>query len=294
MGFSFSQRSRVSRQVCNLAAEQVDAALEESRAGGDFDKTVHGLRRRCKKIRGLLRLVRPNFRHFDEENAAFRGAAEALSAARDAAVILETFETLEKQGTLRGVATETIQRLRGELENNARRLAGQQDRAEMLAGFGDAMVAARERVGSWTFKSKGFALLAPGLGNTYARLRQRMKTAAETGHDEDFHDWRKEAKGHWFHVGLLEDCAPDSLGARRAQCDTLGEYLGDHHNLAVLADSLAALVGPVDETLTRAIEERKAVLAGKAFALGRQLMVESPDDLVARFKKFWNLLPKDT
>lgn len=294
MGFSFSQRSRVARQVRKIAAEQVEAALAESRADGDFDKTVHGLRRRCKKIRGLLRLVRPNFLHFDEENAAFGNAADALSAARDAAVILETFVALEKQGALQAVSAETTERLRRELEENARRVASEQDRAALLIGFGDAMVAAQQRIERWTVKGRGFALLAPGLGNTYARLRKRMKAAERTGHDEAFHDWRKDAKGHWFHVGLFEDCAPDRLGVRLDQCDTMGEYLGDHHNLAVLIERLTALAGPLDESLAKVIDERKSVLAGKAFTLGRQLTVESPAELVARFEKFWKLLPKDT
>ncbi|MNL70610.1 hypothetical protein D3C87_1956400 [compost metagenome] len=62
----------------------------------------------------------------------------------------------------------------------------------------------------------------------------------------------------------------------------------------MLTERLAALAGPLDDTLVKVIDERKAVLAGKAFALGRQLTVESPDELVAQFKKFWTLLPKDT
>lgn len=294
MGFAFSQRSKVARQVRKNAAEQIEAALEESRAGGDFDETVHKLRRRCKKIRGLLLLVRPNFRDFDSENAAFRDAADALSTARDAAVVLETLNTLAEQGAFQAVAPETLERSRKALEDNAHRVFAEQDRAALLIGFGDAMVAALPRVERWTFKARGFALLRPGLRNTYARLCQRMKTAEKTGHDEAFHDWRKATKGHWFHVGLLKDCAPDILGAHRDQLDILGEYLGDRHNLAVLAERLIALAGPLDGALAKAFDDHKTILAGKAFALGRQLTVENPSALVSRFEKFWTLLPKDT
>ncbi|KRA99328.1 hypothetical protein ASD83_02025 [Devosia sp. Root685] len=290
MSFSFRQRRRVAHQVRENAARQVEAALAESRAGGDFDKTVHKLRRRCKKIRGLLRLVEPNFRHFEKEDAAFHDAADALSASRDATVILETFDRLEKQN----VPPETTQRLRRDLEENARHVARAEDRAALLIGFGDAMVAAQVRVEGWTFKAKGFALLEPGLGDTYARLRERMRHARHTGGDEAFHDWRKVTKSHWFHVALFKAAAPERLGARKDQFDAMGEFLGDHHNLAVLSERLVALGGPLDETLAKVIEERKASLAAKAFALGRQLTVESPAELVAQFKKFWQLLPKDT
>lgn len=288
MGFSFSQRSKVGSQVRKIAAEQIDAALDDIAASEDFDDTVHELRRRCKKIRGLLRLVRPNFPDFATENAAFRDAANALSASRDAAVMLETFDALFKDEP-----SETCNALRGRLEDNVWRVARQEDRTGLLEGFAEAMAAARKRVKDWTFEAQGFALIEPGLHDTYARMRKRLKAAEKTGDDEDFHEWRKETKGHWFQVTLLKDCAPDRLGARRDQLDTLGEYLGDHHNLAVLADGLEALAGPLDETVAKAISGRQEDLAKKVFALGRQLTVDSPKGLVSRFEKFWKLLPKD-
>ncbi|HWV21178.1 MAG TPA: CHAD domain-containing protein [Devosia sp.] len=294
MSFSFSQRSRVAHQVRETAARQIEAALTDSRAGEDFDRTVHQLRRRCKKIRGLLRLVGPNFRHYDREDAAFRHAADALSASRDATVILETFQGLEKRGALQELPSEITQNLRWELEESARRVARAEDRVALLIGFGDAMVAARARVEGWSFKAKGFALIEPGLADTYERLRNQMRIAQRAGSDEAFHDWRKAAKGHWFHIALFKASAPERLGAREDQFDRLGEYLGDHHNLAVLGERLLALGGPLDERLAKVIEERKARLADKAFALGRQLTIENPAELAVQFKKFWKLLPKDT
>jgi CHAD domain-containing protein len=288
MGFSFSRSGKVGSQVRRIAAEQIDAALADCRSGDDFDKTVHELRRRCKRIRGLLRLVRPKFPGFDRENAAFRNAADALASARDAAVMLETLdEVLEEASVGQGA------RLREVLAENIRCVSERQDRRALLEAFAEEMLIARKRVDYWTFEDRGFDLLAPGLGHTYARMRKRLGEAEKTSHDEAFHDWRKEAKSHWFHVTLFKDCAPDRLGARRDQLDTLGEYLGDHHNLAVLAEGLEALAGPLDADLTQAISARKSALADKAVALGRQLTAESSDALVSRFEKFWKLRPKD-
>ncbi|MBO9587740.1 CHAD domain-containing protein [Devosia sp.] len=288
MGFSFSHRSKVGSQVRKIAAEQIDAALDDIATSEDFDDTVHELRRHCKKIRGLLRLVRPNFPDFAKENAAYRGAADALSASRDAAVMLETFDALFKDES-----TETRNALRNRLEDNVRRVSREQDRTGLLDSFAEAMTSARQRVKHWTFDAQGFALIEPGLHDTYARMQKRFKAAEKTGEDEDFHEWRKETKGHWFQVSLFKDCAPDRLGARKDQLDTLGEYLGDHHNLAVLTEGLEALAGPLDRAVTKAIARRKDDLAQKAFALGRQLSVDSPTALVTRFEKFWKLLPKD-
>lgn len=293
MGFSFSQRSKVGSQVRKIAAEQIEASLADIGAAGNFDDTVHELRRRCKKIRGLLRLVRPHFADFHVENAAFRDAADTLSAARDAAVMLDTFEAVLKDDAARSLPAETGNRLRRALEDNVRRVSREQDRAGLLDAFSEAMVAARLRVAHWRFDASGFALIEPGLRDIYARMRNRLRAAEKGGEDDVFHDWRKDTKSHWFHVSLLKDCAPDRLGARKDQLDTLGEYLGDHHNLAVLAEGLEMLTGALDPVLSRVIAGRKDTLADKAFLLGRQLTVESPGALVARFEQFWKLLPKD-
>lgn len=293
MGFSFSQRSKVGSQVRKIAAEQIEASIADIGAAGNFDDTVHELRRRCKKIRGLLRLVRLHFADFHVENAAFRDAADTLSAARDAAVMLDTFEAVLKDDAARSLPAETGNRLRRALEDNVRRVSREQDRAGLLDAFSEAMVAARLRVAHWRFDASGFALIEPGLRDIYARMRNRLRAAEKGGEDDVFHDWRKDTKSHWFHVSLLKDCAPDRLGARKDQLDTLGEYLGDHHNLAVLAEGLEMLTGALDPVLSRVIAGRKDALADKAFLLGRQLTVESPGALVARFEQFWKLLPKD-
>ncbi|RYE56955.1 MAG: hypothetical protein EOP20_08165, partial [Hyphomicrobiales bacterium] len=75
MGFSFDQRKHMARQVRAVASDQIDAAIKVAQGHGDFHEAIHRLRRRCKKVRGLLRLVRPNFSQFDIENTAIRDAA---------------------------------------------------------------------------------------------------------------------------------------------------------------------------------------------------------------------------
>ena len=288
MAFSFGQRSRVAHQVRGIARDQIEEALELSQADGDFDTTVHELRRRCKKIRGLLRLIRPNFRDFDAENTCFGKAADSLSAARDAAVMVETFTLVAKD-----LPPDTIAEIRGALEDNVRHISAEQDRAKLLSRFGDTMDDAAKRVKHWDLEGRGFALLAPGLDDTYARMRKRLDLAEQSGSDEALHDWRKDTKSHWFHISLFKQSAPDVLGGHAKQLDQLGEYLGDHHNLAVLAEGIVALTGSLGRPTSRAIDTHKAELAQKALALGRQLTVEKPSALVSRIEKFWKLLPKD-
>lgn len=45
-----------------IAAEQIERAIAEiDDTGLDRHETVHQVRKRCKKVRGLVRLVRPAF-----------------------------------------------------------------------------------------------------------------------------------------------------------------------------------------------------------------------------------------
>src|SRR5690606_9905919 len=58
--------------------------------------TVHQVRKRCKKLRGLLRLVRLNLDNgiYETENACFRDAASDLSSVRDAQTLVDTYDDL--------------------------------------------------------------------------------------------------------------------------------------------------------------------------------------------------------
>jgi len=293
MSYSFNQRKDTGHQVRKIAADQIDAALETARAGEDFDETVHKLRRRCKKIRGLLRLVRPNFREFETENAAIREAADSLSASRDAAVMVETLSLCFKSEWAGGLSWDRQQQLRDGLTANLQRVAAEQDPGELLEAFAKAMARVKDRVRDWSLNGDGFQLLAPGLRDNYGGMRKRMEKAAKSGDAVDFHEWRKEGKNHWFHVSLLIDSAPAILGPRKDNLDKLGDYLGDHHNIAVLVDTLQAMFGTLEKVLVDGLASEQKQLADKAFALGRQLAVENPAVLTARFGKFWKLLPKE-
>src|ERR1700761_6944167 len=80
-----------------IALSQLDEALSDLDKGdSDGRSVVHEARRRCKKLRGLLRLVRPALPDFATENAAVRDAAALLSHLRDAEVLQHTVADLAK------------------------------------------------------------------------------------------------------------------------------------------------------------------------------------------------------
>src|SRR5262245_10879006 len=74
-----------------LIVEAIDCASAKRK---NVDEVIHSARKSCKKLRGLIRLVRPVFGGYEAENAAFRDAGRGLSALRDLGVLIQTYDDL--------------------------------------------------------------------------------------------------------------------------------------------------------------------------------------------------------
>lgn len=295
MGLGFTQQGRIGAQVRSIAREQIDKALQEcSDPGIELGTLVHKLRRHCKKLRGLLRLAAPRLKRWQQEDQAFRDAARSLAGTRDAAVLVDTFTHLVALDRKRGDAAriEVGQRARvtAWLQARADRPLAGAARADMLETYVALFEMAGARTSDWSLTGHGFEQIGDGLEKTYRRMRDGLERAEIERSAEALHDWRKDTKYHWHHIGLLLAVAPDLLAPRRASLDRLGEMLGDHHNLAVLAETLAD--HDFGSGIAGAIADQQAVLADTAFALGRQLVAEKPAKLRDRFEQYWSLLPE--
>lgn len=286
MSYAFKARTGVGHQVRHIVRSQVDKAIAAAKSPGDFDATVHALRRRCKKLRGILRLVQPNFDAYATENAAVRDAAGLLGGARDARVMVETLDALSLPAD----------EARDYLVVRADRIARDSAAEAPLDGFIRILSDFQTRVDDWSFDANGFDLVGDGLEKTFRQFRRDFEQALETEAAESMHEWRKHAKYHWFHVSLLERSAPDLLTPREKIFDRLGELLGDHHNLAVLEETLrqSPALLQSNTAIGSAIARRQDELARIAFGLGHQLAAEKPAALRARFEGYWALLPRES
>ena len=96
MAFRFQPSDEtVESAVRRIACAELDAALAAIRAAErPPGRVVHEVRRRCKALRGLIRLVRPAFPSFAAENAALRDIARQLAGVRDGAVLADTLARL--------------------------------------------------------------------------------------------------------------------------------------------------------------------------------------------------------
>ncbi|WP_299817707.1 CHAD domain-containing protein [uncultured Jannaschia sp.] len=277
-----------------IATEQIDRALREiEHPDLSLAERVHQARKRCKKLRGLIRLVRPVMGGYKRENAALRDAARRLSGMRDTQTLIATYDAVCEQ-----FADEIDRRafgpIRAKLTRDAKAAAADPELAVRCDAFRDAMQAVRARASVWTLEDEDFEAMAAGLRKTYSRARKRMKCARSDGGDATMHEWRKRVKYHWYHARLLSPVYPAMMAPWAEEADRLSDLLGDHHDLAVFEARLARTPEAFGDATSLAafralLGKRKAMLADRALVSGRMLLAEEPDALVGRWARYLSL-----
>lgn len=290
MAYHFERKhATVQDGVRRIATELMDKAIAATKQRRDPVETVHTLRKSCKKLRGLIRLVRPVFGDYRTENAAFRDAAHGLSGLRDTAVLIQTYDNLVE------TYAEEVQRahfapVRRHLATRHRQATGDADTARQLKGFRDHMSAARARVRQWRLSEDGFDAIEPGLAKTYKAARHAMAAASKETTSETVHEWRKRVKDHWYHTRLLTPIWPKQMRTSRGVAADLGELLGEHHDLSVFAELLSGseIADAADrEVLTALAQRRQQVIADEAFLMGARLLAEPTGNMTGRWRSYW-------
>jgi CHAD domain-containing protein len=285
MAFTLRKNESASAGLRRIAREQIEEALGLlERARTNPEEKVHELRKQLKKIRSVVRLVRPEMgeKIFARENAALRKLGRRLSPVRDASVRATTATDLKKTP----VAVE--RRLRARRADALRRLR----RGSTYDSIARELNDLKDRVPSWPLRKDGFDCIAPGLRRTYRQGRKSEAEAYAARTDEAFHEWRKRAKDLRYHVNLLEKAWPDTLKDLGDALHDLTDRLGDDHDLGdlrrVLETSKPLTAGV--EKLPRLIAEidgRRAELQADARPLGARIYSEKPKEFTRRIESYW-------
>lgn len=296
MPYCLLKDESVAEGVKRLVQEQIDRAVDEIEDPDlDRDKAVHQVRKRCKKMRAALRIVRDDLDKddtFDIENRWYRDAARDLSFVRDAEVLIATYDKLMKRFEDE-VECKAFAPIRRKLTLRRKRAAAQHEELDHhLETFKSKMLEGRERVPAWRIKTEGFAAVEPGLKKTYSRARKALAAAYAESAPEQFHDWRKRVKYHWYHCRLLVDIWKPVMAARRDQAKQLGSLLGDEHDLTVFRETLLDEEGAFGDQeslkpLLALVDLRQNELRNAAKPLGEQLFAEKPKAFAARMAAYW-------
>lgn len=256
------------------AADEIGAvrtALESEKA--NRDKGVHEARRSFKRLRALLRLASPGMeRSFAKENRRLRDAGRLLAPARDAAVLVSSFDGfVESHGhdldpshlaTFRARLARKTDAPAAEnaaLEKHVAKVLGLLERSERNLARLD-----------WPGDPEN---LDRGLRKANARLTAAFRAARASGEAEHLHDWRKRLKDQSAHMELFRAVLPGSLKPARKSAKEIAQILGDEHDLCLLVSKLRAGRCPTKtrdtrDALVERIEARRAKMRQKAFRLG--------------------------
>ncbi|WP_323784848.1 CHAD domain-containing protein [Thalassovita sp.] len=248
-----------------IALEQIDAGLRElADPAMDRKILVHNLRKRCKKLRGLIWLVHRGFPQARREDRAIRDLARLLADRRDRTVLLDTHSRL---------GGDAVSFQEKSLPNEV----------------GGRLRALRARAAHWTLKGKDAAILRAGLTEVAGRMNAALKKALKKDSPENLHQWRKWAKYHWYHARLMQSARPGPIRARRFEAQALAEALGDHHDLSVYRNRLDGQPAADRDALDARAHKRQKKLQKRAFDLGRGFRADRPENLAKRWVKWWAL-----
>jgi CHAD domain-containing protein len=252
------------------------------------------VRKSLKKVRAVLRLVRPEIGEaaYRAENICFRDTARPLTEVRDAKILVETLDHLTGHFK-EHVAGRSFEDVRKALQTNLRAVRRRVlDEQDAFAVAADVLRQARERVKDWADVPNKWSALGPGLEEVYRRAGAAFDNACADPTVEKLHEWRKQAKYLRYQLEVLRPLWPERMEELAGEADRMGELLGDDHDLAMLRQALA---GDADElgdegdreALLALVDRRRAELQQEALLLGGRFFQDRPRDFARRLKGYW-------
>jgi CHAD domain-containing protein len=287
MPFRFKKKESVAKAVRRLCGERLDDALESLETGTKF-RAVHGVRKEIKKLRAVLRLTRGEIGEetYRRHTEALREAANLLTSFRDAQVKLSAFEEVVKDAR-RQLPAPPFPEIKSALRDHCR--AEEKKLGGCLRRLKGILSESKEELDHLKIKAKGWKAIGPGLKKIYGRGRDAFETAARRPSEANFHSWRKRVKDLWHQLCLLSPARPGKLRVRTDDLETLGNLLGEDHDLFLLRKFVASHFQgtPNIHTFKKLITSRQEELRAKALKLGARFYPKKPNRFCRQIADYW-------
>lgn len=293
MAYRFKLDEPFAKGFRRIGLGQIECAGRELARGADRPRAIHETRKALKRVRALLRLVRPTIgeKDYRRENRRFREIAHKLAGEREFDVLIETAAKLEALAR-----DERQQKALASLKNEAVAARSAHTGASDTSTTKEALTLLAKlrndfpRLG---FDGQGFAVVGKGLRRGYRKGRRACKAAYGEPTDEAFHEVRKAVQLHWRHMSLMARAWPELLEARVAAAKQLSQILGDDHDLAVLVGFARRLTPPrlaAEDVaaISQMARGRQGELRAAAKPLLEQLYAESSRRFVKRLARYWS------
>jgi CHAD domain-containing protein len=258
---------------------QVAEALARiDRPTADRAGDVHAMRLAIKRLRAIWHLIGPSIdgEAAGDENARLREAARSLAGPRDFAIACAALDELLEEPTLPNQRA-AILAVQDRLQAGDSPTNGQVD--AVLRRVGPVLRQTLAALRCTTLTGDDWNALQPGLTRTITRLHRAYDRVESSGHDEDYHQWRKLIKRAHFQLELLRDAWPKRLGPMIKSLRDLGDKLGEDHDLFILRQCLSAP--------SPASRPSSLLSAPATIALVQQVIDAKSHRLRARCRQMW-------
>jgi CHAD domain-containing protein len=296
MAYRFAPGQPISQNAREAGTEQIDRVLAHFSDGGKGN-AVHESRKAIKRLRALLRLIKPGMSKaaFRRDEARLKEIARLLSGVRDMQAMIETAAKLEAYDPAVGAGPVGVA-MKGRLEQE-RAEAEKRLKGGATGRTRKLLAEARKAFAGLTLDNDACAGIAKTLENDYRKARLGFASAYRLGKDEAFHDWRKHVQRHWRQLVLLAPSWSKALRPQVALARDLAEILGEDHDMSVLATRVRAdakQLGPAPQVRAylKLCQRRQAELRSLAEPLAARLLAEKPSSLAARLTAYWTTAPQ--
>lgn len=285
MSYEIGIEEPVGTAVRRIAREQSDKATSIlADRNRPVEWRIHQLRKRCKKLRALVRLVRPRFNGYKTSNARFRDIARALSDERDARIMADLVASLAGAHSDRDAACQPLVRWFRLRCSIAEELA-----EGALADVARQMTFATVEIERWKVDDICTDDVSAGFEKTFKRVHKAIEDVGEGATVDAWHELRKRCKYHRYHLKLLRAViGKDRLGLY----DELDDVLGNSHDRSVLLAQIEQLPrffrrsDLVHHVVAAAIRERRQ-LRCRALQISQCVLRQEPDAYAASIIKRW-------
>jgi CHAD domain-containing protein len=276
--------------LLRVAEDLVRFAVERIRnPTGDRVEDLHFVRVTIKRLRAILRLIRPAIRKraFQRENVRLRTAARRLSIARDADVAKQTLAILPfaKQRE-KDCATAALDGFR---KNGA----SETEMSTTMERTALDLNQTKKNLHQLRISKPEWQAIEPGVRKVYRQCRKRMKRALRRGDDEAYHKWRIRIKSLYYELQMLQSVWPARLTKMVAELNKLQDQIGADHDLVVLQKSLDRnpdRFGGSESVkrVLRTVKDKRRKLRRTTDPLGKAILDQPSRSFVRELGQHWN------
>lgn len=285
---SLHRRETLRHGLLRTSEILINSVTAHPELSGDDEQAIHRIRTTIKRLRALLRLIRPAVDNafFDRENERLRTSARLLSFARDSEVARDTLKTLVESDQS---AQEAVNTVLPRLEKRVQRAKAHEPNVTDVI---QRLERTRRSFRQLKFHGTDQEIIKAGIRKVYGQGRRRMKAAIETGQESAYHRWRIRAKNLYYELQFLEPVRPKPLRRMVRRLSKLQDRLGLDHDMIVLRSELKKTpeaFGGDDavQRIVSSLDHQTHKLRRAAEPLGRKIWRQKPRRFSRRLGRHW-------